>query len=382
MMKKSLLALAIVILTVCCCSLAFGQMIKEFDGKGMWMYHPDKDKNLGSYEWWYMDAQLENGYLLAIMFGVPNQFLEPYNKYLSDASKLYPVPPYDPKNFAAVEFSITDAKGKVVFDGYEDVKPKDMSMPTKKNMVVKFNNCRLEWVQKEKLPTFVFTMNIKDRDGKGSAKAKLVLNSLVPTVMAGRPHHLDAVSDGKRFYHDWLVLTATSKVKAEIEFTNKETGKVTKVKETGMGYHDKNYGNHACTASMKGWIWAKVAEPDLTILFAEVPTIFTSLYPTAQPFFVIYKGNIVAATEAFDIVKGPAGKFRLPYPTETTLVFKPESGIKGTLRFHDLKLVNCYEGSAYSRWLCSYSLDVESPKYGKIKRDGTAMYEYTDFTVK
>ena len=382
MSRKSLFYLLIVFLTVFCCSLASAQSLNKVNDKAIWLYHPEKDKNIGAYEWWYADIQLENGYLLAIMFGVPNQFLEPYNKYLSDVSKLYPVPPYDPKNFAAVEFSITDAKGKVLFDGYEDVKPKDMRMPTEKKMVVKFNNCQIERVQKGKLPTYVFTMNIKNRDGKSSAKAKLVLDSMVPAVMAGRGRLLDVTVDGKHFYHQWLPMSATAKVKADIEITAKETGNVTKIKEAGLGYHDKNYGNHPCRASMKGWVWTKVSEPDLTMLYIEVPTIFSSIYPMNKPCIIVYKGNVVAATETYDVVKGPVGKFRLPYPTETTLTFKPESGITGTMKYYDLKLVNCYEGSACSRWLCSYSLDIESPKYGKIKRDGKAMFEYTDFTVK
>ena len=65
--------------------------------------------------------------------------------------------PYDPKNFAAVEFSITDAKGNVLFDGYEDVNVKDMQMPTKKNMIVKFNNCQIEMKKKGNLGAFTFT---------------------------------------------------------------------------------------------------------------------------------------------------------------------------------------------------------------------------------
>ena len=379
--RKHLLYLVITLMAFCCCNLSFAQTLTKVDDKAIWMYHPDKDQYIGAYEWWYADAQLENGCLLAIVFGVPNIFLDAYNHYLTDVSKGYPVPTYDPKNFTTVDFTITDATGKILFSGHEDVKPKDIIMPTEKKMVVKFNNCSIER-NNEKLPTFLFKMNIKDREGKNFTEAKLVFDSLVPAVMAGRGHILNAEVDGKHFIHEWQPFAATAKVNADIKITNKDTGKVTKIKEKGFGYHDKNYGNHACRVSMKGWIWTKVAEPDLTILYIEVPTIFAYAYPTNKPCIIIYKGNVVAATETYDIAKGPPGNFRLPYPTETTLTFKPESGITGTMKYYDMKLAAYHEGSAYSRWICSYSLDIESQKYGKIKRIGKAWFEYTDFTVK
>ena len=75
MKKRSILGLILVLIVVCCSSLAFGQLNKKIDEKALWMYHPEKDKYLGSYEWWYMDAHLDNGLLLAVMFGAPNQFL-------------------------------------------------------------------------------------------------------------------------------------------------------------------------------------------------------------------------------------------------------------------------------------------------------------------
>ena len=383
MRNRSVFCLLVVFIVLCCSSLALGQVNKKIDAESLWMYHPDKDKYLGSYEWWYMDAHLDNGLLLAIVFGVPNQFLTPYNKYLSDASKLLPLLPYNPKDFATVEFSITDAKGNVLFDGYEDVKAKDMHMPTKKNMIVKFNNSQIEMKKKNNLGSFTFTMNLKDRKGENESRATLVLDSLVPTTQTGRGHCLDAVVDGKHLSHESAVFASTAKVKADITITDKKTGKTQTFKEKGFGYHDKNWGNHAMKATLKGWIWTRIAEEDLTVVFAEVPNIYgSSVFPTYLPCTIVYKGKIIAATEALDIIKGPVGKFRLPCPTEMTVVFKPESGIKGTLKYYDLTPVICYEGSAYSRWTGKYALDIDSANDGKIKRDGTMLFEYVDFTVK
>lgn len=378
MKKKSIVYLVIALLVVCCSSLAFAQAPPPIDDNAAWMYHPEKDKNFGAYEWWYMDIHLDNGYLLAIMFGVPNQFLAPYNKYLDnhlpDVLKGIPDPSFDPKNFAAVEFSVTDEKGKVLFDGYEDVKPQDMHLPTLKNMVVKFNNSQIKMKKNGDKATYTFKMDLKDKEGKNTAKANLVLNSQVPTVAITQ----NQTADGKPASDGWVIMTANAKVKAAIAITNKETGKTTKIKERGLGYHDKNWGTHPMRAVLKGWIWTRIAEPDLAIVFTEVPIISGAFIKSC---IVFYKGKILATTDAMDIVKGPVGNFRLPYPTETTVKFKPESGIKGTLKYHDLKLVNAYPGTAYSRWRGKYSLDIES-KAGKLKRDGDVLFEYTDFTVK
>ena len=100
-------------------------------------------------------------------------------------------------------------------------------------------------------------------------------------------------------------------------------------------------------------------------MFAEVPNYHPSLYPTYQPCIIVHDGKVLAATEMLTITKGPAAAARLAYPIESTLTFKPESGIKGTLKFYDLKLI--YDKGPYSRLVGSWALDIET-KYGKLKR--------------
>ena len=137
MRKKNILCLLVVFLAVCCFSKAYPQSIDKVDAREAWSYHSDMAKYTGAYEWWYIHAHLDNGYLVVIAFSVPNELSVSYNKYLTDVSKGLPVLPYNPKDFATVDFSVTDEKGKTIFAGHEDVDPNKMLLPTtiKRNMV-------------------------------------------------------------------------------------------------------------------------------------------------------------------------------------------------------------------------------------------------------
>ena len=56
--------MAALFLVICCFSQAVAQTIDKIDDKAIWLYHPDKDQYTGSYEWWYLDAHLDNGWLV------------------------------------------------------------------------------------------------------------------------------------------------------------------------------------------------------------------------------------------------------------------------------------------------------------------------------
>jgi hypothetical protein len=379
MRLKTISYIVVLILFICCFSQAFAQPTNKINDEAVWLYHPDKDKFTGSYEWWYMDAHLDNGYLVAIVFGVPCATSLEYYKYHSDLAKGIPVVPYKPKDYAQVGFSVTDEKGSSIFDATEQVALDKLKLPSKKNMLIKFNGCQLEMKKTGTLPTFTVKIDIKDKNGNVT-KANLLFNALVPTVEAGRGRTFDAVIDGKHLYDKWVVMASAAKVKADIAITNKATGSTTRIKENGFGYHDKNWGNHFGNDTAKGWIWARIAEEDLTIVFAEVPNRYASLYPTYQPCIIVHNGNVLAATETLDYMKGPAAAARLAYPTESTITFKPESGVKGTLKFYDLKMI--YEKGPYSRMSGSWALDITT-KYGKLQRGGKKLlFEYTDFSAK
>ena len=112
---------AVLLLLICCFSQAFGQTVKKIDDASAWLYHPDKDQYVGSYEWWYMDAHLDNGWLVAVVFGVPRATSLEYYKYRADLAAGLPVPSYDPKNYAALGFNVTDEKGRHLFEATEKV---------------------------------------------------------------------------------------------------------------------------------------------------------------------------------------------------------------------------------------------------------------------
>jgi hypothetical protein len=380
MKVKTVGCVALLFFAICCFSPAFGETAGKVDDEAAWSYHPGKDASAGSYEWWYLDAHLDNGYLVTIAFQVPSVLAPKYVKYHSDLSGGLPVPKYDPKNYAQVSFVVNDEKGRPIFYATEDADPGRIGMPGGKNMTVRLNNCRLEMKKTGALPTFVARMDIRDASGN-TAKANVVFDAVVPAAKAGRGRTFDAVVDGKHLYDEWAILASAAKVKADISITNKETGGTMNIRQNGFGYHDKNWGNHFVYDTSKGWIWARIAEDDLTIVFSEAPNICgDSVYPTFQPCIIVHNGRPLAATEALDYVKGAAAAGRLAYPTELTINFKPESGVKGTLKLYGLKMI--FEYGPYSRLTGSWALDIES-EYGKLKRDGNdLLFEFCDFTVK
>jgi hypothetical protein len=154
-------------------------------------------------------------------------------------------------------------------------------------------------------------------------------------------------------------------------------GKKTAVKQTGFGYHDKNWGNHPMVSTLKGWVWMRIADGDLTVVFAEVLNKVPS-YPTYVPCVIAYKDKIVASTEAVEYIKTDINKGRLAYPTVSTVKFLKDSGIKGEMKFYNLKPI--YEKGVYIRTKGEYLLDIES-KDTKFKKEGGMIFEFVDFAA-
>ena len=75
-----------------------------------------------------------------------------------------PVGPYNPKTYAHVDFNITDEKGGSIFEASEKVSLDRLRLPSKKNMRIKFNNCRLAMKKVGPLPTYTVTIDTKDKD--------------------------------------------------------------------------------------------------------------------------------------------------------------------------------------------------------------------------
>ena len=351
--------------------------INKIDCVAAWLYHPDKDTFMGSYEWWYLDAQLENKYVVTIGFSVPHPASEKYHEYRLNVLKGLSLPPFDPKNFCEVSLGVMDRQGNTMIYAKEPVSLERMSLPTEGNLRVKLNDCEFEMTVNDGLPSFTVKMDIKDEHGN-VAKANLFYEALVPAATAGRGRTFDAVIDGKHLYDEWVVMASAAKVRGDISIINKENGNTIHIDGVGFGYHDKNWGNHFSSNVVTGWIWTRVAEEDLTIVFAEIPNSYgAAVYPTFQPCIMVHQGKVLTATESLEYVKGKSSDSGPTYPTESTIHFKPESGIKGSLKFYDLSLV--YERGPYARLTGRWLLDIES-EYGELKRGGkTLLFEYCNF---
>ena len=338
-------------------------------------YHPEKDKEPGAYEWWYTDADLENGYTLNVTF-FHTDFTGPrYTEYL----KRYaadPTIPYNALDYANVKLSLSDEKGNLLFFGDQDFTADQVKIAGGRVEGSWGNKCYITTRQAGKYPELLINAEICDGIGN-IGKAEVLFTPLVEGAKIGRGCNMDAIVDGRHLYHKWVVPMPTAQVKVHMTITD-VGGKVTEINQTGFGYHDHNWGNHPLTQTLDRWYWGRIAEPDMTLIYAKVWNLVPS-YPMYKPCIFTHGNHIVASTEQIDIIENNviSGHQGLVYTTEPTLVFLEGSGIKGEIQIRDLEMLS--ELSCYLRFAGSYQMDVETSQ-GRIKRQGKTVFEYMDLS--
>ena len=155
------------------------------------LYHPEKDKEFGAYEWWYLDAHLDNGYIILITFGAPTLFSEKYTEALI-AQQKGTLTAYNPLDLAQVLFNITDADGNLIYEANNPVPVDQIRMETTR-LDVSFGKNRLYSRETSDFPEFIVELDNTDASGN-AAKAKFVFNPHPPRNlyrawhMYGYPH--------------------------------------------------------------------------------------------------------------------------------------------------------------------------------------------------
>ena len=159
----------------------------------------------------------------------------------------------------------------------------------------------------------------------------------------------------------------TARVQCHFTLTDPQ-GKKTEFNESGFGYFDHNWGNHPLTATLDRWYWGRIAEPDMTVVYAKVWNLVPT-YPTYKPCIFTYGDNIITCTEDIDIIEHDVitGLQDLTYTTRPTIEFLGGSGVKGDIQISNLEFLA--EVPCYLRFSGVYKMDVETSA-GRIKREG------------
>ena len=339
-------------------------------------YHPEKDKEPGAYEWWYTDAELDNGCTLNITFFHTDFTGSRYKAFLAQYAK-DPSIPYNALDYANVKMSLSDQEGNLLFFGDQNFNAATVRLSEDRVEGSWGEQCHIRIRETGRFPELI--MNVTVADGNGNVgKAEVIYQPIVGGAKIGRGNIVDQEVNGVRLYHRWVVPMPTAKVKVNMTFTDNQ-GRVTEVIQNGYGYHDHNWGNHPLPQTVDRWYWGRIAEPDMSIVFAKVWTLVPSC-PFYTPCLFTYGDRIIASTEQIDLVENKiirGGLQNLTYTTEPTVKFLDGAGVKGEMQIRNLDFLIGLE--CYLRFSGNYRLNVETA-HGKIAREGRIVLEYMDLT--
>ena len=337
------------------------------------LYHPEKDHDPGSYEWWYFDGDLHNGYLFSIVFCATNsigmRYIQAMGKLAAD-----PTIPYNALDYATMKVGLMDANRNPIFYGEVDLTSDQIQIAHDRIDVHFGAKAHLTMRSTAGLPDFVIDVEVPD--GKGNTiKADVVYSPMVPGVTIGTGKLVETQTEKGLLYHKWILTVPNADVKAVFKITD-ATGKETVVNESGHGYHDHNWGNHPLSATVKKWYWGRISEGEFNMMFAVVNNLVPGA-PPYKPCFSSIGNDIITCTEAIDFVEDKVitGVQDMTYATEGRIIFNEGSGVKGEIKVSNLKMVA--ELICYVRFVGDYAMDIETVR-GPIKREGKIMFEYMD----
>lgn len=340
------------------------------------LYHPEKDKMPGAYEWWYFDGDLHNGYSFNVVFSCTNptalRYAQALGKLAAD-----PTIPYNALDYATMKVGLYDEKRVPIFYGELDLNADQVKIASDRLDVWFGDTNHLTMRETGGLPEFVIDAAIPDGKGK-TIKADVVLSPMVPGVKIGRGALIEKDTPKGHLFHRWIVAVPNGQVKASFKVTDSE-GKVTAVSDSGYSYHDHNWGNHPLPATLEKWYWGRIAEGDMNMIYSKVYNLFPE-YPPFKPCIFVHGKDIITSTEDIDFIedKMVTGAQELTYASEGRLIFLEGSGVKGEVKIGNLQMVA--EQLCYLRFAGDYSMDVET-SIGRIKRDGRTMFEYMDLAA-
>lgn len=185
------------------------------------------------FEWWYFDAELDDGSVLVIIFG-PKPFFDTH----------YPISP-----LVAIDY--TDPSGKHTREFY-------FVKRWKKNYSSSQEQCEV------RLKDNYFIGDLKTYEIKAATKsiaAEIKLESLAQPWRPGNGFfYFQNEAVDKEKYFAWLPAVPYGKVSGTITVNGK------KKQVNGFGYHDHNWGNADPCRMFDHWYWSRTRFDDYTLL--------------------------------------------------------------------------------------------------------------------
>ncbi len=249
----------------------------------------------GSFEWWYADAEFDNGMKVVPIF---------YSKKHFDVDG-----PAQP--LADIEIDYPDGTQRLV----SSFGSKGTVLDAKRDACdVRVNKSTFRYVDGK------YLIHYEEED--------IVYDAVMePTLPMWRPESgITTFGEDRRFEFGWFVAAPS----ANVEATLTEKGKTIKLK--GTGYHDHNWGNASMDKMMNHWYWCRASVDGYTVICSDIVAAKQFGY-TRLPMFLLAKdGKIISDDQdnvlidrADSIVHPVTGKFMDNHLTFTQKISADES---------------------------------------------------------
>lgn len=215
-----------------------------------------------NFEWWYFDANLEDGSSVVATFMTK----DPFNL----GKELKPW----------VSFEITDVRGKTI-SYRNDVKPSEFSAK-KQYCDVHIGKSYLTGDLKN------YVLHFEKDDFSVDLTIDNTLESWRPAAGA------NLFGEG---YFSWLPAVPTANVKGTIQTGNK------KKNVSGKGYHDHNWGDTLMLKIMHHWYWGRAAVGDYQVISTETTAEKEYNYQKLPVMMIADHGKIISGDESNMIVE-------------------------------------------------------------------------------
>ena len=230
-----------------------------------WSEYQDKDDGLhplegdAYYEWWYFDAQFDNGYSCVLTWHWRNAFLKPHIPTIQIFT-------YTP-----------DGKRHI---GMAAVEPAECT--------AREDRCEVrmgESFARQEDAAYRVEMHAM---GVG---AELVFRNRLPGWKLGA----GLMYRDKAAEHGWVIAVPRGEVEGKLYIGDE----IVPVK--GRGYHDHNWGNANLHDCFQGWYWGRLFDPTYTLIYAWVFPV-KEAGPAFCPLYLAKGNTPILATDQFEFI--------------------------------------------------------------------------------
>lgn len=220
----------------------------------------------GTYEWWYTDAEFEDGTTIVTIFYTKNYFDVP--------GKAWPT----------VDITITYPDGTRINECFQE--PKGSMLNASKTV------CEVN----------IGDSYLRYRDGKyvlhyqaGEIVYHAVMTSQLPMWRPSTGHWL--YGNEEDHFFAWFVAQPSALVEATLTLRDQSTSL------TGSGYHDHNWGNIAMDKLMNHWYWGRAKVGPFDIIACDIIAEKKYNYQRLPVFMLARNGKVITDNQALTQVQ-------------------------------------------------------------------------------